>query len=281
MLLIIACCAAVAAAAPFSPSSGLSSLPSPLAGEGKGEGIEAFPSMPGFEKEGRIVEGYNLVWGENVGWVNLRARRADLRIGSNVLAGWIWLENCGWVCVGDGNLLDGKRYSNRSRRDWGINNDGRGNLSGYAWSEVTGWISFSSSHSRVYLDEAGRFCGYAWGENVGWIQFGPGGTVKYLAKADPGPWKEIGTEAGGRLAGNGGADETFVGGGRVPVCGLNRSNERYDGNAGILCVRTVNGNGLYGYLRVFEKPVYIDVGKGCSYIRGPPMAVREYGRVGV
>jgi len=105
--------------------------------------------------------------------------------------------------------------------------------------------------------------------------------VRYLAKADPGPWKEIGTEAGGRLAGNGGRGESYVGGGHVPVCGLSRSNERYDGNAGILCLRTVNGNGLYGYLRVFEKPVYIDVGKGCSYIRGPPMAVREYGRVGV
>ncbi|MCX6353788.1 MAG: hypothetical protein NTZ78_02650, partial [Candidatus Aureabacteria bacterium] len=51
-------------------------------------------------KVGRIIEGRNLIWGESIGWVNLRTTRADLTIGSNILAGWIWLENCGWICLG-------------------------------------------------------------------------------------------------------------------------------------------------------------------------------------
>ena len=151
-------------------------------------------------KIGRIIEGHNFIWGESIGWVNLKVTYADLKIGSNILAGWIWLENCGWVCLGEGRPLDGGRYSNRSASDWGVNNDGRGQLSGFAWSEVTGWISFRTGHSRVYLDKTGQFYGYAWGENVGWMHFGPGGRVSYLAKADPGPWGDIGQESEGRLA---------------------------------------------------------------------------------
>jgi len=109
-------------------------------------------------KIGRIIEGPNLLWGESIGWINLKAKHADLMIGSNIMAGWIWLENCGWVCLGEGYPLNGERYSHRDSSDWGVNNDGKGNLSGYAWSEVTGWINFRTSHSRVYLNENSQFC---------------------------------------------------------------------------------------------------------------------------
>lgn len=240
------------------------------AGAMPGSALGSDRSYVSDRSEGCIIDGHNLVWGENTGWVNLRARHGDLRIGSNVLAGWIWLENCGWVCVGDGKPLEGKYYSNRSAYDWGVNNDGTGNLSGYAWSELTGWINFDTSHSHVSLDEKGQFRGYAWGENVGWIKFCPGGRVRYLAKASPGPWREIGTEAERRFAGNGGG-ESYVRSGHVPVCGLNRSNERYDENAGILCVSRSNRDEFCGYARAFEKPVYIDYGKESEYIRGPPL----------
>ena len=118
ILLILAGCAMAVGFVTASPSAGMPCSPYLARND------LAFPSIPCFEKEGRIVEGYNWVWGENVGWVNLRARHADLRIGSNVLAGWICLDNCGWVYAGDGRPLDGKRYSNRSARDWGVNNDG-------------------------------------------------------------------------------------------------------------------------------------------------------------
>ncbi|MCX6354785.1 MAG: hypothetical protein NTZ78_07775 [Candidatus Aureabacteria bacterium] len=91
-------------------------------------------------KIGKIIEGNNLIWGDSIGWVNLRTTHADLKIGSNILAGWIWLENCGWVCLGDGYPLKVGHYSNRGSCDWGVNNDGQGKLSGFAWSEVTGWV---------------------------------------------------------------------------------------------------------------------------------------------
>jgi hypothetical protein len=48
-------------------------------------------------------------------------------------------------------------------------------LSGYAWSDTIGWISFDSStngNNEVSIDTNGNLNGYAWSENVGWIKFG-------------------------------------------------------------------------------------------------------------
>jgi len=218
---------------------------------------------------GRIIEGHNLIWGESVGWVNLRTTRADLTIGSNILAGWIWLENCGCICLGEGHPLDGERYSNRSGFDWGANNDGKGKLSGFAWSEVTGWISFRTTHSQVYLDETGQFYGYAWGENVGWMHFGPGRTVQYLAKANPGPWKEIGDESRSRLAR--GPDDSEMSSGAVSVTGLNNIQERYSKNAQIVCSLSLGRDDFCARIRCCDTPVPIASLAKLSPIRAPPL----------
>src|SRR3989344_8631223 len=50
------------------------------------------------------------------------------------------------------------------------------NLSGWAWSENIGWISFNStegggSNYGVTVASNGRLSGYAWSENIGWITF--------------------------------------------------------------------------------------------------------------
>jgi hypothetical protein len=57
---------------------------------------------------------------------------------------------------------------------------GSNNVSGYAWSEGIGWISFNCSNDSscgtidygVNVDATtGNFSGYAWSDNVGWISF--------------------------------------------------------------------------------------------------------------
>ncbi|MCX6355616.1 MAG: hypothetical protein NTZ78_12070 [Candidatus Aureabacteria bacterium] len=219
-------------------------------------------------KTGRIVAGYDVVWGENAGWINLRAAHSDLKIGANILAGWVWLENCGWVCLGEGHPLDGKGYSNRSACDWGVNNNGQGNLSGYAWSEVTGWINFRTSYSRVYLYESGQFYGYAWGENVGWMHFGPGRTVQYLAKADPGPWRDIGPESEDRLVGC--PNDSVMGSGCVPVTSLNINYRRYNIDAWIFCVVRLERDDFCDHIRCSNIPIYISSLATLSPIRAPP-----------
>lgn len=56
------------------------------------------------------------------------------------------------------------------------------NVSGWAWSENIGWISFNctdtsscgSSNYGININQAnGDFSGYGWSENIGWIDFAP------------------------------------------------------------------------------------------------------------
>lgn len=55
------------------------------------------------------------------------------------------------------------------------------NLTGYAWSDSIGWISFNNTNhagSVVYgvnIEEDGNLTGYAWSSNIGWINFNPAG----------------------------------------------------------------------------------------------------------
>jgi len=231
--------------------------------------LESSADLVAPAKIGRIIKGHNLIWGESIGWVNLKVKNADVKLGSNILAGWVWIENCGWVCLGEGHPLKVGHYSNRGAYDWGVNNDGRGNLSGFAWSEVTGWINFQTSHSRVYLDKSGQFYGYAWGENVGWMHFGPGSTVQYLAKADPGPWKEIGQEPGSRFAG--GHDNSEMSSGSVPLAGLKSNHKRYDGDADSACSLRVGRDDFCAHIRRCDTPVNISDLAKLAPIRAPPV----------
>lgn len=62
--------------------------------------------------------------------------------------------------------------------------DASGVLTGFAWNDTTGWISFNcdqSSHGgsngcatsnyKVSIDASGNFSGYAWSDVAGWISF--------------------------------------------------------------------------------------------------------------
>jgi hypothetical protein len=63
-----------------------------------------------------------------------------------------------------------------------VANTDTGVLSGYAWGESTGWISFScanaetdncssNNNAKVTIDSDGKLAGYAWSQNFGWIKF--------------------------------------------------------------------------------------------------------------
>ena len=137
---------------------------------------------------------YKYSWGENTGRMNWATTPGSVEKGvtvySECLTGYIWGENHGWMSVGDTGCAGGdccqsgtaKGYENDTNNtdddgdgvadDWGVNNDGAGNLSGYAWGENTGWISFKDtvgSNFQVTISSTSTFEGYAWGEGVGWI----------------------------------------------------------------------------------------------------------------
>ena len=114
-------------------------------------------------------------WAENIGWLNFEPDTGDgVQVESDKLTGFIWAENIGWISLSCENT------SSCGTVNYGITNDGNGNLSGYAWAENVGWISFSCDNTGscgtvnygVTIDSEGNFDSWAWGENIGWINFG-------------------------------------------------------------------------------------------------------------
>ena len=129
-------------------------------------------------------DGSQYAYGENVGWLNAEPSGdggPGVEVDDLKLTDYIWAENIGWVSLSCENTLSCGTV------DYGITNNGRGNLSGYAWGENVGWISFSCENTascgtvnygvRIYT--SGQFRGYAWGENVGWISFKSTGAIPF------------------------------------------------------------------------------------------------------
>jgi hypothetical protein len=118
-------------------------------------------------------------WGDKVGWYNYRPTGGGATVTNTGLYGYIFHENVGWIKL---SYSDTPPYGNTTATNWGVNNDGNGNLSGYGWSEIAGWINFHPTHSQVVIDSSGNFSGYAWSENAGWIHFGSTSPVSYKVK---------------------------------------------------------------------------------------------------
>jgi len=119
-------------------------------------------------------DGSQYAYAENTGWWNFEPSQGDgAHVSETQLTGYVWAENIGWISLSCENT------GSCGTVNYGVTNDGAGNLSGYAWSENAGWISFSCDNTAscgtvdygVTIDFDGNFDGYAWGENIGWINF--------------------------------------------------------------------------------------------------------------
>jgi hypothetical protein len=116
-------------------------------------------------------------YGANFGWMDWRGDPGNgAIIGQFVCSGFIYAANVGWINLGDGTPANGIRYQNNSAGDFGVNHDGLGNLSGYAWGTSIGWLTFSNRDSSgvTYAGPAvdlftGRLTGSVWSANCGWI----------------------------------------------------------------------------------------------------------------
>jgi hypothetical protein len=149
-------------------------------------------------------DGSQYAWGENVGWFNAEPSGnggPGVEVEDTKLTGYIWAENIGWVSLSCENT------SSCATVDYGVTNDGCGDLSGYAWAENVGWISFSCENTSscgtvdygVSIDpNTGEFAGYAWGENIGWVSLSCENTSS-CATVDYGvttSWTGVGCMAG-------------------------------------------------------------------------------------
>jgi len=114
-------------------------------------------------------------WSSGAGWMNWRTSSTNgVVVGQYSCSGWIYSSSCGWIHAGDGTPTNGVQYSNVDATDYGINHDGEGHLTGFAWCESSGWVSFewtnkeAADSPRIDL-KTGSMRGYAWGGSLGWI----------------------------------------------------------------------------------------------------------------
>ncbi len=119
-------------------------------------------------------------YGANVGWIDLHGNDTDgVVVGEHFLSGKAYGANIGWINFGDGSPSNNSAYGNDHDTDYGVNQDGAGNLRGKAYGANVGWISFDWSSSdddnrpRINLAN-GEFQGFAYGASIGWINLGAG-----------------------------------------------------------------------------------------------------------
>ena len=133
-----------------------------------------------------------VAYGANTGWINFRWDTGAPGEGATVtgffLGGFVYGANVGWIDLGDGSPADGIRYGNTDAADFGVNHDGRGNLSGLAYGANVGWINFGTPaptwDSPPVIDlKTGQFSGYAYGANIGWIDLGENGLVGVVTES--------------------------------------------------------------------------------------------------
>jgi hypothetical protein len=110
-------------------------------------------------------------YGANLGWVGWRGDTNNgAVIGEYVCAGNIYSANIGWISLGSGTPTNGIYYQNLSASDYGVNQDGLGNLSGYAWGANIGWITFEQTYGQPKVNlRTGKLGGSVWSANCGWI----------------------------------------------------------------------------------------------------------------
>ena len=109
-------------------------------------------------------------WGANIGWMDWRGDTNNgAVIGEYVCSGYLYAANVGWICLGNGSPTNGIQYQNASSNDFGVNQDGLGNLHGFAWGANIGWIAFETNGAPKVDLLTGKLSGYAWSANCGWI----------------------------------------------------------------------------------------------------------------
>lgn len=156
-------------------------------------------------------------WNDVLGWINFQTGTVDVL--SDRLEGYVSFGPTG-PGPGAPNYISldcatGPVGSSCTPVSYKILNDATGNLTGWAWSDAIGWISFSCKNPEtggvspdysctqslygVKINSSGDFSGWAWNDLIGWISFNCNqtetgdtcATVNYKVKSAwvPGPAK--------------------------------------------------------------------------------------------
>lgn len=162
-------------------------------------------------------------WSAGASWINCRPSATNgAAIGRSFCQGYLYSSTAGWIHLGDGTPTNGYQYSNDNENDYGVNMDGQGHLTGYAWCESSGWINFEwtnktyASAPKIDL-KTGNMSGNVWGDSLGWISLTNAWTyvqtTNLISHADtntnniPDDWEMINIGDLTTLGGGGGAND--------------------------------------------------------------------------
>jgi hypothetical protein len=130
-------------------------------------------------------------YGANIGWMDWSGGTGQTAtgavIGAYVCSGCIYSANVGWINLGSGSPTNGIYYQNLSANDFGVNQDGLGNLRGYAYGANIGWINFESTGAPTVDMITGQMNGYVWSANCGWISLSNAFAYVQTDTISPGP----------------------------------------------------------------------------------------------
>ena len=115
---------------------------------------------------------YRYAWNDLIGWVDFYTTD-NVNVSSTQLLGYA-SSSVGFIALDCATSPNGDVCGTSNFK---VLKDGTGDLSGYAWNDNVGWISFSgtTTENQVYgvsiSPTSGDFSGWAWNDNVGWFSF--------------------------------------------------------------------------------------------------------------
>ena len=119
---------------------------------------------------------YRYAWNDVIGWIDFYFD--DVNATSTQLSGYA-SSSVGYIALDCATSPNGDICATS---DFKVSNDGSGYLTGWAWNDAIGWISFcggagttdcpgSVSYQVTINTATGDFSGWAWNDIVGWISF--------------------------------------------------------------------------------------------------------------
>jgi sugar lactone lactonase YvrE len=165
------------------------------------------------------------VWNDNIGWIDFYDTQ-NIIVSSTNLTGYA-SSSVGSISLDCGTAPNGSGGEQNicAKSNYGVSNDGNGNLAGWAWNDTYGWISFCGNNSgggstwtgsswvcpsgptyQVLISPStGVFSGWAWNDNIGWISFNCSNTGTCTGGATSSQydvvtaWTAVGTTTTGML----------------------------------------------------------------------------------
>mgnify|MGYP001589019153 FL=1 len=116
---------------------------------------------------------YKWAWNDTIGWIDFYST-GNVNVSSTQLSGYA-TSSVGFIALDCATSPNGNICATSNFK---VSNDGSGNLTGWAYNDAIGWISFDSgtaSSSYAYQvtvnTSTGDFSGWAWNDIIGWISF--------------------------------------------------------------------------------------------------------------